>query len=269
MDNTSKKLFKTAAFGGFNREDVAAYIEQLTNQHTEALQALRNELKASAAQNITLKEQLDSLTEAKADLETQVEELIARSQDRDSLAAALQTAQDEKAQLSSELRDAKDAVSSLREAQTKLETRLRHYTELEQELNKSKEHIADLELDALRRAAEMEDAARVRMQEDEARHRAEMARQNEEFTAYREQQYAEAAALVTDISSAYLRVKSAVGAFKTGFKQVVSDLAREIDTISGACDMVEQSFGELCQKCADMREQAPQDDSEADTQGEE
>ena len=124
MDNTSKKLFKTAAFGGFNREDVAAYIEQLTNQHTEALQALRNELKASAAQNITLKEQLDTLTEAKADLETQVEELIARSQDRDSLAAALQTAQDEKAQLSSELRDAKDAASSLREAQTKLETRL-------------------------------------------------------------------------------------------------------------------------------------------------
>ena len=61
MDNTSKKLFKTAAFGGFNREDVAAYIEQLTNQHTEALQALRNELKASAAQIISTSTRAHSL----------------------------------------------------------------------------------------------------------------------------------------------------------------------------------------------------------------
>lgn len=267
MDNTSKKLFKTSVIGGFNREDVAAYIEHLTNQHVEEMQEIRNQLKAAAAQNITAKEQIDALSKSKSELEARVAELTQCAQDREEIYEALQNAQGENERLESKLRETEANVLSLQKEHDNMANRIAGYVSMEQELNKSKEHIADLELDALRRAAEVEDAARARMQEEIEKHRAEMDEQEAALCAYREKSYAEVEDLVADISGAYLRVKSAVGAFKTGFKEVVSDLAKEIDIISDACGLVEQSFGDLCQRCTAMRETcnpAPQDAESAD-----
>lgn len=267
MDNTSKKLFKTSVIGGFNREDVAAYIEYLTNQHVEEMQEIRNQLKAAAAQNITAKEQNDALAKAKAELETRVAELTQCAQDREEIFDMLQNAQGENERMENKLAEAEEKISTLQREHDKMTKRIAGYVSMEQELNKSKEHIADLELDALRRAAEVEDAARARMQEEIEKHRAEMKEQEQELIAYRENSYSEVEDMVADISSAYLRVKSAVGGFKTGFKEVVSDLAKEIDTISDACSLVEQSFGDLCQKCTAMRETCglePQEDEAAE-----
>lgn len=272
MDNASKKIFKTAVVGGFNREDVAAYIEHLTNQHVEEMQELRNELKAAAAQNIAEKEQNDALSKEKAELEARVAELAQCAQDREEIYETLQNAQGVNERLSSKLGEAEAQVAALQKERDSMAKRIADYVSMEQELNKSKEHIADLELDAMRRAGEVEDAARARMQEEIEKHRAEMQEEEQKLRAYREQSYAEVETMVADISGAYLRVKSAVGGFKTGFKEVVADLAKEIDTISEACALVEQSFGDLCQKCTAMRETCglePEEDASADPAAEE
>ena len=254
MDNTSKRLFKTSVIGGFKREDVAEYIEYLSNQHMEEMQEVRDQLKVAATQNIAAKEQIEALSRAKAELETRTAELSKRAQDRDELFETLQNVQCERERLASALTAAESELTVLRKEHETMSKRITGYVAMEKEFKKSKEHIADLELDALRRAADVEDAARVRMQQEVEKHLAEMAEQERQFHEYREQNYAEVESLVSDVSSAYLRVKTAVGGFKTGFKEVVADLAKEIDTISEACNLVEQSFGDMRQKCAAMRE---------------
>ena len=235
--------------GGFNRDDVATYIQELTMRHKAEMDELREQLKESAAQVICEKGNVEKLQAEKAELETRVAELSEIAKERDTLLGELESAREKCIELSDKLNSAESELVSLRDAKTSLENRVSGYMNVEQELNKNKERIADLELSAIRRASEIEAQARARMEEEAAMHTAEIAEKEREFMQYSAQKRAEADALVREISDAYTNVKNAVSGFKTGFKEVVSSLAREIDVISEKCVVVEQAFDELKNKC--------------------
>lgn len=238
MDNASKKAFKKSAFGGFKREDVVNYIASLSAEHAAEMDKIREELKVAATQNVELKNELSEITAER-------NELIKKLEDYEQISAALADAKEEIAKLS-ELKERLEAENSeLKISCNKMFSELDAYKIKEQEINKSKERIADLELEARRRVSEAEESARVKMAQDAERQRADMEAQVSEFNAYRDEKYAEVERNISDISKAYQNTKAAVGAFKTGFKGVVADLAREIDTLSEASLAVEEAFASL------------------------
>ena len=75
--------FKTVTFGGFDKQDVAHYVEQLTQEHSAALPALQEEnaaLKEKSshleAENRRLRTQADIQAASLSQLSTQAEKLL-------------------------------------------------------------------------------------------------------------------------------------------------------------------------------------------------
>ena len=75
--------FKTVTFGGFDKQDVARYMEQLTREHEEALVALQAENAALKeknshleAENRSLRTQSDAQAASLSQLSTQAEKLL-------------------------------------------------------------------------------------------------------------------------------------------------------------------------------------------------
>lgn len=75
--------FKTVTFGGFDKQDVARYMEQLTREHEEALAALQAKNAALKeknshleAENRSLRTQSDAQAASLSQLSTQAEKLL-------------------------------------------------------------------------------------------------------------------------------------------------------------------------------------------------
>ena len=85
---------KSVAFGGFDKEDVARYIEQIS-QETEKLReerdALREQAESAAQEVEALREQVQQLTAAKAQLETEVQRLASAEEENADLRSQLET----------------------------------------------------------------------------------------------------------------------------------------------------------------------------------
>lgn len=84
MDNHT---FKSVTFGGFDKQDVAAYIEQISREHAARTEALEKEREALQAENDTMRRQLTTLqTQAEeqgsllAKLREELEQATARAQ---------------------------------------------------------------------------------------------------------------------------------------------------------------------------------------------
>lgn len=90
--------FRTAAFGGFRKEDVLAYLEQSSKAHTERVNALQRELeqlKTTSAedqkQNSGLSGEVTRLQEKLAQLTADLTEVTARKNELELLASQLQS----------------------------------------------------------------------------------------------------------------------------------------------------------------------------------
>ena len=75
--------FKTVTFGGFDKQDVARYVEQLTQEHSTALAALQEENAALKeknshleAENRSLRTQADAQAASLSQLSAQAEKLL-------------------------------------------------------------------------------------------------------------------------------------------------------------------------------------------------
>ena len=75
--------FKTVTFGGFDKQDVARYVEQLTQEHSAALTALQEENAALKeknshleAENRSLRTQADAQAASLSQLSAQAEKLL-------------------------------------------------------------------------------------------------------------------------------------------------------------------------------------------------
>ena len=123
MENT----FRTAVFGGFNRQDVTAYISRQAGEYRERLEALEKEngdLRAQTADRGQLLEQMEQL-----------------HQEQERLARDLQ-----------EEKTAKEQYRAQAEASAAQLEQLGHLRQEAEEYSGVKTHIADIELEARRRA---------------------------------------------------------------------------------------------------------------------
>lgn len=100
--------FRSTPFGGFHRQDVLDYIEQLTQEHQETRQRLerqRDEAQAALAQAEDALGQAQRQQAAEATTQTTLEERLAQTQaELEDTAAALAQVREEKAALEEKLR---------------------------------------------------------------------------------------------------------------------------------------------------------------------
>ena len=100
--------FRSTPFGGFHRQDVLDYIEQLTQEHQETRQRLerqRDEAQAALAQAEDALGQAQRQQAAEATARTTLEERLAQTQaELENTAAALAQVREEKAALEEKLR---------------------------------------------------------------------------------------------------------------------------------------------------------------------
>ena len=134
--------FKTVTFGGFDKQDVAHYVEQLTQEHSAALSALQEE-------NAAMKEKSSHLEAANCALRTQADMQAASLSQ---LSAQAEKLQEEVAAL----RDYPEKYEALRTEADGLRKDAEAYVEF-------RNRIGNIECEAQQRAAKLEADTQARL----------------------------------------------------------------------------------------------------------
>lgn len=142
--------FRTA-LGGFNRQDVQDYIEQLTAAHRQELGELRKQLEAEQARNAELEAALSSAETAKSGATAEEAKVRASLETSTKTLAKLRG---ELSQTESKLVVAKKELERLQTQVGTLEPMAASYAEL-------KDRVATVELDAHRKAQDTVSEARA------------------------------------------------------------------------------------------------------------
>jgi len=150
MENTS---FKNSLFGGFNRQDVIDYIESASRKSSETIAALEADLSSLQDECNALRGERDELSAKLADLE---EKFASLTEERDELACSLGQAKSLGESFAAGLEEANASLTAANEELSLLRPQAEEYA-------KVKEHISGIELDAKRRADEIESSTRTRL----------------------------------------------------------------------------------------------------------
>ncbi|MBQ0038304.1 MAG: hypothetical protein KBS74_06505 [Clostridiales bacterium] len=151
--------FKTCMFGGFDKQDVIAFIQNMTNAHQEKLNELESE-------NETLKNSNDSKESELLLLRQQAVEDQKEKEDCESLREQLETLQSRNEQLEQEVE--------------KLRSQANDYQSL-------RDHIADIEISAHRRTEEFRAQAIAKLRETIDQQRAWCEKSKKEYINMNEQ----------------------------------------------------------------------------------
>lgn len=191
--------FRTAAFGGFNRQDVLTYLEEHAAQSVRQCQELEKQLDEQRQKTENASRQADALGSKIEQMKTECQQL---QQERDALMrqleqanAGLSAAQEEKKRDEQALKQVQDERNALREQLDALTPDARAYTQL-------KDRTAGMELDAHCRALAVQEKA-----EQEARR---LRRQVEQWLQGVEREYGELCSQVeSTVSHAALELEQA------------------------------------------------------------
>ena len=141
--------FRTTALGGFHKQDVLAYLERTGQAHTQQLEALQKELTEARSAQSTLEEE-------RAAAVRQAEEL---TRENDQLKKDLEARSKELEEIRSEQASCTRRLAELEREADELRSRLSKAEPAAEAYERIKNRTAGMELEALRRAQDVEDAA--------------------------------------------------------------------------------------------------------------
>lgn len=154
--------FRTRMFGGFDREDVVAYIKKITQENQAQLEKLTQ-------QNQALSQENDGLRQEVAALRSRLDSYESSSREKDELSQQNQ-------RLAQENRDLQDAMREMEERCGLLQEQADEYAKI-------RDHIAEIEISAHRRTEEFRAKAIEQLRQ--------LARQQEDWCAQSRAKYAE------------------------------------------------------------------------------
>lgn len=164
----SERIFRTAVFGGFKRDDVLRYVEDLKGRIVE----LTEELKGKTVQMKTLQERVDTLS-AECEAAKATEERFTKTVD------ALKTAYTENARLQAENNALGERLLALDQERTKLEQKAQEIKASEAQLGlaflDARKYADGIVAAANKKAAELQNeaSAGIAKQADEVAHLSE------------------------------------------------------------------------------------------------
>ena len=160
--------FRSAAVGGFNKQDVLTFLEEQSRQSSQAQQELSGRLEEAERECEDLRQERDSLRRQVEQLQGELEDL---RQERDGLRVQLDTAERDLTACQRQISQAQQERDEVQAQLDGLRPDAEAYTQI-------KERTVVVELDAHRRALAIqekaeEDAQRVRRQVEQWLHRME------------------------------------------------------------------------------------------------
>ena len=161
MENT----FKSALFGGFNRDDVIRYIEKTALENSQRIDALEKENDGLSRENSDFRSELESVAGARDRLSDSYADLIKKHL---SAEASLTDAQ-------TQLANALEKISALEGEKAALQSTVAQLQKTADEYESMKAHISEIELEARQRAGELEERTHRQLSEllDSCRRRCE------------------------------------------------------------------------------------------------
>lgn len=249
MDTTGKKLFKKSVVGGFNRGDVLNYIENMANEHNAQVSELREELKASAAQNIDLRQTNDELNEKLAALQEKLSEIEDSLKEKSAVADHVEELEEMNKTFGVDLQDEKDANSQLRKDIDALRSRVEKYETMEEEYCSNKSRLAELELSALARASEIEQAAQQRADALDKQAKERYSANEAMIESKRRETQAEINKIMADLSAVYNRLQSEINGFGNRFEDLISSTKNSLQMLNKSTSGITANFAGFEQAC--------------------
>ena len=209
--------FKTAMFGGFDRQDVVAYIEKTARESGERAAALERERDELAAQR-------EALTQ-------EGETLRGENQSLSERCAALEAALAEKSAEEDRLRGRVEALAGLESEAARLRG-------VEREYQTYRAHMVDVELEARQRADEIGREAQERAEK--------LLRETEERCE----------ALRARLRAELHRAAETYGSLRTDFQTLAEHVSGELRKMDVAATQLPLSFDHLREKLEELEREA-------------
>ena len=150
--------FRTSAFGGFHKQDVLSYIETSGREHAARVEELQKELDEARKAKANLEEEKAAAAERERELSDRVDQL---SEALEARSKALEDAREDQERKGKRIAELEAELTGLRDRLAKAEPSAAAYERI-------KNRTAGVELDAHRRAQEIEDAAREQVKKTRA-----------------------------------------------------------------------------------------------------
>ena len=150
--------FRTSAFGGFHKQDVLSYIEASGREHAARLEAVQKELEEARKANTALEEAASAAAGREGELSGQVSRLTEALEER---SAALADARAELERRERRIAGLETELAGVRERLNRAEPEAEAYERI-------KNRTAGVELEAHRRAQDIEDEAREKARQARA-----------------------------------------------------------------------------------------------------
>ena len=222
--------FRSATFGGFNRQDVLTYLESTSKENTQKLESLQQQLEEQRASYEAALRDLEALRQQASQLEADLKQAQA---DRDEARRQLDQANAElsavrtlQSQTARDLESAQADAARWQQSAAQLEPDAQLYRAV-------KERTAGVELEAHRRAQSVEARARIMA--------GDLQRQMEQWMAKVEQQYGQLKQEVeTSVEQANAQLLAAGGS--------LSRVTALLDEQQGALRQVSENYAAAVQK---------------------
>ncbi len=161
--------FRSAALGGFNRQDVMNYLEEQAKQAAQEQEQLHSRIDQAGARAQALEQKLEQL---RGQLELREQELQAACQERDSLSARLDEVNAQLSASRAQLAQSAQELDRARAERDQLQAKVDELAPGAQAYAALKERTAGMELEAHRRAQIVQeqaqaDARRLRRQTEQ------------------------------------------------------------------------------------------------------
>lgn len=181
--NENGRVFKTTAFGGFNKSDVLAFIQQTTDEKNKEIEELLNENEILKCEKQEAKEAAKKLKDDNIKLQEKNAEILERlgkmtvekqksqgthseqdviAQLKEDHAATEDTIADLNQQilnLQNKLKEAGEEISRLNDEKNNVLEKMKENENASKEFRLAKERLADIELAAYQRSQDLEDRA--------------------------------------------------------------------------------------------------------------
>ena len=231
MDAPERKAFKSAVFGGFDKDDVNSYIIDVTETYEARLKAADEEkIKLSSALR-TAEEELSALRKENAALKARCDELSDATE-------RLALAENENLDANRSLEGLREELSALRDRETEL-------SKVSSEYNERKAQLADVELTARKRAEEIIAEAERKAAERNAALELELSAKRREAEEWKKGLVDDAKALFSRVSGEYASLRSEIDTLDLRISRITDSVRAGVSSFTLACREAEDKLSNI------------------------
>ncbi len=228
MDTPERKAFKSAVFGGFDKDDVNKYIIDVTESYEARLKAADEEKIKLSSSLRTADEEIAALRKENAALKARCDELSDASE-------RLSASENENA-------EANRSLASLREELSALRNREEELSKVNSEYNERKTQLAEVELTARKRAEEIIAEAERKAAERAAALELELSAKRRETEEWKQALVGDAKALFSKVSGEYASLRSEIDTLDLRISRITDSVRAGVSSFTLACREAEDKL---------------------------